>query len=197
MAKANKEIESRIDKRKSEKRFIIDGKSKQILSFLIPIVGAIILGVTAIFYVYPKITNGVNKPSKTVSTEAVKEEKNDKKEVKAAEKTNEKSSEKTSKDTDTTKESDEASNSDEYIFPNSDTDRLTDEMIANVSIIELRIARNEIYARHGLVFKSSDLINYFSTKSWYSPDSSYDGTTLNEVEKYNLNLIKAREDAIK
>jgi YARHG domain len=197
LAKANKEVESRIDKKKIEKRFYIDGKTKQILSFILPIVGAIILGATAIFYVYPKITNGVNKPSKTASTEVVKEEKNDKKEVKATEKTNKKAKEKTSKDTATTKKSDKVTNPEEYIFPTSDTERLTDEMIASISIIELRLARNEIYARHGLIFKSRDLNDYFSTKSWYSPDSSYDGNTLNEVEKYNLNLIKAREDAIK
>ncbi|WP_415225378.1 YARHG domain-containing protein [Psychromonas sp.] len=31
---------------------------------------------------------------------------------------------------------------------------------------ELRLMRNEIFARHGFIFKSKDLKRYFSQRSW-------------------------------
>ena len=37
------------------------------------------------------------------------------------------------------------------------------------SLEELRITRNEIFAKHGYIFKSEDLANHFSTKDWYEP----------------------------
>ncbi|WP_421381651.1 YARHG domain-containing protein [Bacillus salacetis] len=57
----------------------------------------------------------------------------------------------------------------------------------------LRLARNEIFARHGYMFKSADLQEYFSTKAWYSPDPAFDGT-LSDVEKHNVALIKRLEE---
>jgi hypothetical protein len=36
---------------------------------------------------------------------------------------------------------------------------------------------------------------YFSSKSWYHPDPSFDGS-LNEVEKENVDFIKVREDSL-
>ncbi|PEQ95193.1 hypothetical protein CN481_04870 [Bacillus sp. AFS006103] len=86
-----------------------------------------------------------------------------------------------------------ATNLDEYIFPESDTKRLTESEIANLSYDQLRLARNEIYARHGYLFKSEDLQTYFSQKSWYHEDASYDGVTLSAIEKSNVDLFKSLE----
>ena len=73
---------------------------------------------------------------------------------------------------------------------------LTSSDLKGLSSWELKIARNEIYARRGRLFKSSDLQNYFNSCSWYdgyiSPDS-FDDDSLNKVEKYNVNLIKKYE----
>jgi hypothetical protein len=85
--------------------------------------------------------------------------------------------------------------SSDHILPDSDKRVLSEEDIANLSKGQLRLARNEIYARHGYVFKSADLQKYFSSKSWYNADPSYDGS-LNEVEKENVKLLKAREDRL-
>lgn len=85
----------------------------------------------------------------------------------------------------------------EFIFPDSDIRRLTESEIAVLTLEELRMARNEIYARHGYIFNSDDLRFYFSKKSWYYPDASYDGKTLNQVEKYNVELIQSRERYLK
>jgi hypothetical protein len=81
-----------------------------------------------------------------------------------------------------------------YIFPYSDEEKLTSADIAALSVTELRLARNEIYARHGYLFKSEDLQQYFTNKSWYKQDSSYDGV-LNTIEKYNVDLISAEEES--
>jgi uncharacterized membrane protein YvbJ len=92
------------------------------------------------------------------------------------------------------RESSNLSSSD-YILPDSDKRVLSEEDIATLTKGQLRLARNEIYARHGYVFKSADLQKYFSSKSWYNADPSYN-TSLNEVEKENVKLLKAREDSL-
>jgi large-conductance mechanosensitive channel len=86
--------------------------------------------------------------------------------------------------------------SDDYILPASDFRRLTESDIAPLSLEELRLARNEIYARRGYIFNSKELQDYFVKKPWYFPDASYDGTTLNEIEKYNAELIQNRERSL-
>lgn len=97
----------------------------------------------------------------------------------------------------TKEKSHESSNlsSSDHILPASDKRVVSEEDIANLTKGQLRIARNEIYARHGYVFKSQDLQKYFSSKSWYHPDPSFDGS-LNEVEKENVDFIKVREDSL-
>ncbi|PID23608.1 YARHG domain-containing protein [Sporosarcina sp. P7] len=57
---------------------------------------------------------------------------------------------------------------------------------------ELRLARNEIYARHGYVFKSKELQNYFGSQSWYEPNPSFDGK-MTKWEKHNIELIQSLE----
>lgn len=85
----------------------------------------------------------------------------------------------------------------EYILPGSDDRRLTESELAPLTLEQLRLARNEIYARRGYIFNSEDLQSYFSKKSWYYPDASYNGTTVNEIEKYNVELIQSRERDLK
>ena len=60
-------------------------------------------------------------------------------------------------------------------------------------------ARNEIYARHGYVFKEDKFKNYFKTKSWYKENPSFTGddSKLNEYEKANRDLFKKYEDKLK
>lgn len=61
---------------------------------------------------------------------------------------------------------------------------------------ELRLARNEIYARHGRIFDSEDLNSYFRQQPWYLGYISaeeFDESHLNEFEKENLNTIKEVE----
>ena len=61
----------------------------------------------------------------------------------------------------------------------------------------LRIARNEIYARHGRKFSTSDLQEHFNGCSWYQgtvEPSAFDENCLSEIEKYNISLIEKYEN---
>jgi len=80
----------------------------------------------------------------------------------------------------------------EYIIKGSDTRYLTDSDLSALSKEQLAIARNEIFARHGYVFKTQNYIDYFTSKSWYKPDPNYTGN-LSAIEEYNVNLIKKYE----
>jgi hypothetical protein len=58
---------------------------------------------------------------------------------------------------------------------------------------ELRILRNEIYARHGYVFKSEELAARFKKESWYHETPAFDPASLTGVEKANVALLKKTE----
>lgn len=61
---------------------------------------------------------------------------------------------------------------------------------------ELRILRNEIFARKGYVFKDSILNNYFLKKEWYKPDKNSE-VVLSDIEKENIELIEKIENKLK
>ncbi len=53
----------------------------------------------------------------------------------------------------------------------------------------LRLLRNEIYARHGRMFSSTDLASYFSAQSWYKPKSDFSEESLSKTEKANITTL--------
>lgn len=65
--------------------------------------------------------------------------------------------------------------------------------IRGKSAAQLRIMRNAIFARHGYIFKSSDLEEYFSRYTWYRPRYSDVTSKLNEVERDNVAYLKKYE----
>ena len=60
-------------------------------------------------------------------------------------------------------------------------------------IEDARKLRNEIYARHGKVFKEKTMVNYFSTFDWYKPDPKFNEHTLTKIERQNYAAILAYE----
>ncbi|HIS61603.1 MAG TPA: YARHG domain-containing protein [Candidatus Scybalomonas excrementigallinarum] len=91
----------------------------------------------------------------------------------------------------------EYDDSEEYVLPYSDSQYYTYDEISQLSSKDLRIARNEIFARHSYVFNDETLNNYFSQFSWYIPtglSSKEIENSLNEFEKYNVELIKECEE---
>jgi len=85
----------------------------------------------------------------------------------------------------------------EYILPKSDTEKLTRADLEGLTKEQLRLARNEIYARHGMIFGVEDLDHYFATKSWYKPTVSftdfYETVEMSIVEEENVILIQQVE----
>jgi hypothetical protein len=56
----------------------------------------------------------------------------------------------------------------------------------------LYLALNEIYARHGYIFKDEDLQNYFMGEVWYTPlvkGENFSDEVFNDYEKENLQLL--------
>lgn len=87
-------------------------------------------------------------------------------------------------------------NPEDYIIPESSKRILTEKDLEGLSSEQLRLARNEIFARHGRIFGSSDLQEYFESKSWYkgtADSSEFQDSVLSEVERRNVDFILAHE----
>lgn len=79
-----------------------------------------------------------------------------------------------------------------YIFPNSNEQLLTQADLFLYDSFTLKLAKNEIFARKGYIFKNEVLQNYFNNMSWYEPNENIKGTfdELNDIEKQNVSLIE-------
>lgn len=80
-----------------------------------------------------------------------------------------------------------------YIIPESSIRQITKEEIQNLSLDELNKAYNEIFARYGHDFNNKELKEYFNLCNWYNPiiNKSVSLEELNEIERYNLDIIKS------
>lgn len=81
----------------------------------------------------------------------------------------------------------------EFILPDSASRRLSWNDLSGFNAAQLRVARNEIYARRGRFMKDAQLRAYFSQFSWYQP-FTWD-VQLSAVEKANVALIQQAEAA--
>ncbi|MBQ8606308.1 MAG: YARHG domain-containing protein [Clostridia bacterium] len=52
-------------------------------------------------------------------------------------------------------------------------------------------AVNEIYARHGYTFSTQKILDYYKSKSWYTPRADFSESELNEIEKANIALFQS------
>lgn len=85
----------------------------------------------------------------------------------------------------------------DYILPGSDSRYLTAADLVSLTKEQMRIARNEVYARHGRIFKTDDLNAYFLSKPWYTATVDPENFTddlLNVYEKYNVKFIQEQEN---
>ena len=86
-----------------------------------------------------------------------------------------------------------ASESDsEYLLADSDSRYLTEDDLAGFTAEQCRLARNEIYARHGRRFKDPALQRYFDSLSWYNgtiEPSDFNDNVFNSYERANCILI--------
>lgn len=86
-----------------------------------------------------------------------------------------------------------------YILPKSNSKTYTADELDHLSSSELRLARNEIFARHGRKFNDKGLQDYFNSCSWYKgtiEPATFDAkleSYLNSYELANLDLIRSLE----
>ena len=85
----------------------------------------------------------------------------------------------------------------QYVLPDSDKTELSVEDLRGLSQEELRIARNEIYARHGRMFQDEELQSYFDSCDWYIgvyEPNDFPESLLTEIEMFNRDLITEYEE---
>jgi YARHG domain-containing protein len=71
---------------------------------------------------------------------------------------------------------------------------LSVQELRQLSLRDLRLLRNTLYARRGRPFKSKILQAHFKAMSWYQEDASYTDARLTENDKRNIALIRSVED---
>ena len=74
--------------------------------------------------------------------------------------------------------------------------RLSPVMLRGLSLYELRLIRNEVYARHGRVFQAPWLSQYFYNQPWYQPNEKFKDEDLSGDDKLNVETIVAYENKI-
>lgn len=81
----------------------------------------------------------------------------------------------------------------DYIFPDSSDEDISESDIEDLSNEDLRIAINEIYARHGYTFPNNEeMRNYFQGQDWYEADPDMDDqkkVKMSKTEKKNLDKM--------
>lgn len=65
--------------------------------------------------------------------------------------------------------------------------------LAQLTVKELQLKRNEIFARYGRTFKTSWIQEYFNKQSWYSPNPDYSDSLLTDEDVELIKLIKEVE----
>lgn len=95
-----------------------------------------------------------------------------------------------------------ATNTSEYIFPYANERLITRGEYESLDAATLRLAINEIYARHGRQYDTQDLNAYFSSKSWYRPQYSksefdkIESQVLNSYERENVKILTGYRDSL-
>lgn len=79
-------------------------------------------------------------------------------------------------------------------YPFASTEIMIESILANFDKKELRIMRNEIFARHGYIFKTAEMKAYFESQNWYSGFYDNVNDKLTDIEKLNIQLIKKYEN---
>jgi len=74
--------------------------------------------------------------------------------------------------------------------------KISEQMLQGLSLHELRLLRNEIYARHGRMFRAEWLQQYFSAQPWYNPDENFKDEELSGNDKLNVETIVRYENRI-
>jgi hypothetical protein len=73
---------------------------------------------------------------------------------------------------------------------------ISERLLHGLSLNELRLLRNEIYARHGRQFQAPWLSQYFYGQPWYQPVDTFKDEDVSGFDKQNVETIVAYENKI-
>jgi len=73
---------------------------------------------------------------------------------------------------------------------------ISDAMLRGLSLHELRLLRNEIYARHGRIFKTVWIQQYFGGQPWYDPKEDFKDEDISGPDKTNIETIVKYENKL-
>lgn len=82
------------------------------------------------------------------------------------------------------------------IYPQASQRILNSSDISGLDADDLKIMRNEIFARHGYIFETSDMKAYFERQTWYQGRFQNIESKLTPIEKNNIQLIKNQENLL-
>lgn len=85
----------------------------------------------------------------------------------------------------------------EYLLEDSDNRYITKKELEGFDAQMCRLARNELYARHGRKFDDEELQSYFDSLSWYQGTieaEEFEESMLNDYEVANRDLIVEYEE---
>ena len=83
-----------------------------------------------------------------------------------------------------------------FVLEDSNLRIISEKDLENLGPLECKIARNEIYARHGRMFVDEQLQNYFESCDWYNGTisaESFELDLLSDVERENAEFISSYE----
>lgn len=83
-------------------------------------------------------------------------------------------------------------NDGDYMIKDSDSRIISKDDLEGFTAKECKIARNEIYARHGRKFQDEELQEYFNSRAWYNGTieaNNFSETMLNDIEIANKDII--------
>lgn len=84
----------------------------------------------------------------------------------------------------------------DFVFPDSNVSSILVSELEGKTAAECKIARNEIYARHGRRFNDEQLQAYFDTCMWYTGTTDaedFSDSLLTKTEKSNIRIIAEYE----
>ena len=73
---------------------------------------------------------------------------------------------------------------------------ITAELLHGLSLRELRLLRNEVYARRGKRFRTKWIQRYFEAEDWYRPHKDFGEPALSPIEAKNVATIVLAENSM-
>lgn len=80
--------------------------------------------------------------------------------------------------------------------PESSSRLLRIDELEKLTPFQLKVTRNEMFARHGFVFTDPEMVEYFSQQGWYQPDARFSESMLTVVERKNVELLTTLEQQV-